>query len=296
MNDVVKHTKPFQIVPQNLQEAMKLADIMSASSLCPPQFKGKSGDVLIAMQMGSEVGLSPMQALQSIAVINNRPCVWGDAAIALVKVHPRFEYIKEWHQGDIKNGNRICYCEVKRKGEDAQMRSFSIEQAIRAGLWEKAGTWKQYPDRMLQLRARGFALRDVFPDALKGLSVAEEVMDLPTEDYHEIKIDKPARGVAQLKEKLGINVDQVTGEIINGELTSIDVGLEIPSTQTIDDDIENIMKSENIEKLEETYRGIYKFWLSNKDKDALQKVMTAKDKKKAELEMKEFNDEIDKAV
>ena len=33
---------------------------------------------------------------------------------------------------------------------------------------------------MLQLRARGFALRDAFPDVLKGLVTAEEAQDYPT--------------------------------------------------------------------------------------------------------------------
>ena len=33
------------------------------------------------------------------------------------------------------------------------------------------------------MRARAFALRDVFPDVLRGLPVAEEVMDTPTEKH-----------------------------------------------------------------------------------------------------------------
>jgi hypothetical protein len=33
---------------------------------------------------------------------------------------------------------------------------------------------------MLQMRARGFALRDAFPDALRGMVTAEEASDYPT--------------------------------------------------------------------------------------------------------------------
>jgi hypothetical protein len=33
---------------------------------------------------------------------------------------------------------------------------------------------------MLQMRARGFALRDAFPDVLRGLITAEEASDYPT--------------------------------------------------------------------------------------------------------------------
>ena len=50
----------------------------------------------------------------------------------------------------------------------------------KAGLWGKAGPWSQYPKRMLQMRARSFALRDKFADALSGLLMAEEVQDYST--------------------------------------------------------------------------------------------------------------------
>src|SRR5690606_39168844 len=43
------------------------------------------------------------------------------------------------------------------------------------------GPWTQYPKRMRQMRARAFALRDVFPDVLRGMPIAEAVMDTPAE-------------------------------------------------------------------------------------------------------------------
>ena len=52
-----------------------------------------------------------------------------------------------------------------------------MEDAKLAGLTTRSPVWKSYPKRMLQMRARGFALRDQFADALKGLSSAEEVRD-----------------------------------------------------------------------------------------------------------------------
>jgi hypothetical protein len=63
---------------------------------------------------------------------------------------------------------------------------FTVADAKKAGLWGKTGPWTQYPKRMLQMRARGFALRDAFPDVLKGLVTAEEAQDYPaTQPAHE---------------------------------------------------------------------------------------------------------------
>jgi hypothetical protein len=58
-------------------------------------------------------------------------------------------------------------------------RSFSVADAKKASLWGKAGPWSNYPKRMLQMRARSWALRDAFPDVLRGIGIKEEQHDIP---------------------------------------------------------------------------------------------------------------------
>lgn len=128
-------------------------------------------DIMIAVQHGLEVGLSPMSALQNIAVVNGKPCIYGDAALALCCSHPAFLDIEETVDGN------TATCTVKRRDRSPVVRKFSEADAKKAGLWGKQGPWSSYPSRMLQMRARSWALRDAFPDALKGLGVAEEVRD-----------------------------------------------------------------------------------------------------------------------
>lgn len=168
------HTQ-FLITPQNLTEAMEYAKMISNSSFCPKDMRGKPGDVLIAVQMGAEVGISPIQALQNIAVINGRPCIWGDAALALVQSCSHYVSHREWEE--TTTDGLVAHCAVTRRGSEEYVKTFSEKDAKKAGLWSKPGVWQQYPSRMLQMRARGFALRDKFADALKGLSIREEVED-----------------------------------------------------------------------------------------------------------------------
>ena len=168
--------------PTTLQEAMKFSDILASSTMVPRDFQGKPGNVLVAIQWGREVGLGPLQALQNIAVINGRPSIWGDAALALVRGHPDCLSVQEGVEGE--GEARQGWCEVTRRGEQPQRRTFSVTDAKRAGLLNKPGPWTQYPDRMLQLRARGFAIRDVFPDALRGVMTREEAEDMPAEPRH----------------------------------------------------------------------------------------------------------------
>ena len=98
--------------------------------------------------------------------------------MALVQSSPVCEYIREYFEGEGKTLTAVC--EAKRRGYPAPtVVRFSVADAEKAGLLGKSGPWSQYRDRMLQLRARGFALRNAFADALRGLITAEEAQDYP---------------------------------------------------------------------------------------------------------------------
>jgi hypothetical protein len=169
------------LAPQNMTEAMEFSKILATSNMVPAAYKGKPQDILVAIGWGYEVGLQPMQALQNIAVINGKPSVYGDAALALVKADSRCAGVKEWIEGE--GDDMTAHCLVKRRyNEDMEetVATFSVMDAKQARLWGKQGPWQQYPKRMLAMRARGFAIRDAFPDAMKGMITAEEAQDYPT--------------------------------------------------------------------------------------------------------------------
>ena len=65
-------TQAFNLVPRNLDDALKISNTLSKSGLVPKDFQGKPENVFVAIQWGLELGLAPLQALQSIAVINGR--------------------------------------------------------------------------------------------------------------------------------------------------------------------------------------------------------------------------------
>ena len=174
--------------PKSFEEAMRIASVLAASDMVPKDFKGKPENCLIAMQWGLEIGLPGLQALQNIAVINGRPSIWGDAAKALCIASPNCEDIKEFVEGD--GDSMVAVCIAKRKNKAPIEQRFSVDDAKKAGLWGKQGPWQNYPKRMLQMRARGFALRDAFPDSLRGISIAEEQQDLVEIDVTTGEITK----------------------------------------------------------------------------------------------------------
>lgn len=177
----------FDLSPRNFDEAIAFSERLARSNFVPQEFKGKPEDCLVAMQFGYELGLKPLQALCNIAVIRGRPTVWGDAVPALVMAHPLFESLDETDDG------HTATCKIKRRGNPAQVRTFSMDDAKLAGLAGKTGPWTQYPKRMRQMRARSFAVRDVFPDALRGVQIAEEMLDMGfAEQVQTERIEPPA--------------------------------------------------------------------------------------------------------
>lgn len=173
------------IIISQYDELVRFAETVANSGLSPKGME-KPQAVFVAVQMGLEVGLTPMAALQNVAVVNGRPTLWGDAQLAVCRGTGELETFEEWFEvaGQRTSRNPSEYkddtaavCKVKRAGGQEVESAFSVADAKRAGLWGKAGPWTQYPFRMLRNRARSFALRDTFGDALKGFRSAEEARD-----------------------------------------------------------------------------------------------------------------------
>lgn len=180
----------------SMDDAFRFAKMVASSEFAPKDFRGKPESCLLAIQHGSEIGLAPMQSLQCIAVINGRPSIWGDAAKALCLSSANCEWITEDVTGE--GDAMVAICTAKRRGNPTPTVSrFSVADAKVAKLWGKRGRdgqdtpWVTSPKRMLQLRARGFALRDAFPDVLKGLVTAEEAQDYPAAEPARTPQAKP---------------------------------------------------------------------------------------------------------
>lgn len=165
-------------LPTTKEDLYKLAEMYAKSNLTPACFRGKSADIVIAWSLGFPLGLNMMQCLLGIAVINGRPSLWGDVLNGLILSQLDLEIFDE-----VFDKNKFEWtCTIKRKGRNKIVRTFSKEDAVVAGLWDdpsKKHTWGKYPKRMVQMRCRGFCVRDAYADKLCGLGVEPgEIIDI----------------------------------------------------------------------------------------------------------------------
>lgn len=161
------------IVPTSIEEVFRLATAIAKSGMAPRDMSTPE-KLTVAILHGLEIGIPPMMAINKIAVVNGRPTLWGDAIPALL-LSKGFKIREEIETGP---SGRAAICTVIRPNGETIERTFSETDAKTAGLWGKPGPWKQYPDRMLQMRARGLAARDGAADVLSGIYLAEEAQDI----------------------------------------------------------------------------------------------------------------------
>lgn len=220
-------TKPMGIVPQSFEEVQRLASMVVASGLWKGDKKDtdqqKHAKATMAIMQGLECGVPPIQAIQSIAVINGKCVMYGDLLTALL-----------WANGfDIEqtitgNGDqRTATCTITRPNGKKITRSFSVADAKKARLWDERQTvkkqwdgkwedkpndspWFRFGDRMLGWRALGWAQKDGASDVTKGLQVREEVeADLPMRD---ITPPPAALELPDIPEPLPIEVEEPSDE------------------------------------------------------------------------------------
>lgn len=170
------------MVPQSIQQVGKLARMIALAEWASPSLRDLEGNYVLqrielAIMHGATVGLGPIAAVQSIALINGMPTIWGDGALALVERSGLLEDMIEQYEFDEEEG-LTAICTMKRRHRPTPITNrFSIAMADQARLTQKEGPWKTYPQRMLRMRARSWALRDGFADVLRGLHIREELDD-----------------------------------------------------------------------------------------------------------------------
>ncbi len=198
------------LMPQTLDEAVRLAKWYSASGLVPKSFDSPE-KVFVGLQICYELGIPPLTGLRQIAVIKGTPALFGDLPLALVRRSKLLKkitetyYNKEGKEISTENQNLqdpvyrcICYAE-RFNGDDIETgtASFSIKEATEANLLV-SDSWKKYPKDMLTYRARSRVLKSLFPDVLNGIAIKEY-------DYgmHETEVVEPKTSLVEgLREEI----------------------------------------------------------------------------------------------
>lgn len=137
----------------------------------------KPSEVMMAVQMGAELGFSLMQSLQVIHVIEGRPSLSVEAQAAKVEADGVLEPgTKVYHRFEGEGENLACIAwSTPRGGERIESEPVYLHEFKHL---RNRDNWKNYPKRMLKARAVGWHVRDYYAASVRNLPTAEEMRDL----------------------------------------------------------------------------------------------------------------------
>jgi hypothetical protein len=135
---------------------------------------------IIKILAGREMGLTPIQSMNSVYIIDNKIGYETKILLSKLKKSGKYDYKVVF---SVKDGKLFAACvEIfKVKGDDLislGSSTFSILDAARIGLINRT-TYKNYPNLMLFYRAASSAMTIYCPDILDGIPLVENFEEIP---------------------------------------------------------------------------------------------------------------------
>ena len=162
----------------------KMAGFLAQSDLIPPAYQNKIGKCLIALDISSRLGLSPMAVMQNSQVVRGKFSWTGIACKAMIDGCGRFRKPTVYREvGERGTDSWGFYLE----GEDKYgniIKGVTVNVAMsKAEVWYNQNPkWKSMTELMLKYRASAFFMRTECSALAMGFLTSEENEDIAYAD------------------------------------------------------------------------------------------------------------------
>ena len=194
--------------------AMRMANALAASTVIPKEYQGNPSNTLIALEMASRMGTSPMQVMQNLFVINGRPSWSSQYIIAVINASRKYKHELKFELTG-KGDNMACYAwTTDKNGERIEGPVISMQMAKDEGWVQKNGSkWKTMPEVMIRYRAASFFGRLYCSDMIMGIYSQEEVYELADDEYFVSAQDEAEATIAKNANSEMIDAGEVTPNV-----------------------------------------------------------------------------------
>lgn len=194
-------TPGFSYITAGLQERADYIARLAPSTILPTAYRDNAANAFVAAETGAALGLEPLQALASIAVINGRATLSSDLMAAVIR--------RAGHTLRIVENSPESVTATLIRADDKTFKfevTWDKDKAAKAGLWGQRGPWSQYPTQMLRARAITEVARQGASEALMGMIYSPEDFGATITDTGEvleaeIVDDAPAKPAPAAKPK-----------------------------------------------------------------------------------------------
>jgi len=153
---------------------------------------------------GRELGISPINSMSGIHIIEGKPALSSNLLAALIKRSGKYDYrIK------VSTDTQCSLMFLQKVGnvwEEVGLSEFSIEDAKRAGVIRAGGSWSKFPKAMLFARALSQGERMFCPDvSISPLYVPEELGADVNESGEVVSVPSKSSDVARTTKPIPIS-------------------------------------------------------------------------------------------
>lgn len=174
-----------------LSEQIQYANAVARAGLLPQAYRNKPADIIVAMGLGQSMGLSPMESVYRINVIQGKPTASAELIAAQVR--------KAGHKLRLKKdeARQSVTCTIIRADDPEAPFSVTRDRrwAEQMGLINKDNYRKQ-PMTMLTWRAITACAREACPEALYGVAYTpDEMHDMDPQPAEVVTVEAEAQPV-----------------------------------------------------------------------------------------------------
>lgn len=198
MTEIARRTNQ-QVVPHmSMNDKMQYAQALAQASLLPKQYQRNPGNVLLAVELGESLGIPPIQAINTVHVIEGKPSASSGLISALVR--------RAGHTLRVKGNDQAATAEIVRSDDPDFTYSvtWDMGRARNAGVTGK-DNWKKYPAAMLKARAITEVARDACQEALMGVQYTPEELGAVVDEEGNVVDQSGPRGAQPRGGRFGLS-------------------------------------------------------------------------------------------
>lgn len=176
----VKETSIFNSIA-SFENGQRIAKMLCTSDLVPQVYKNNVQNTMVALEMSTRIGISPLMVMQNLDIIQGKPSWRSTFIIAALNSCGRFKPLRfEFVGSDPKADGYGCKAFTDDYEGNRLTGPLVTWEMVKAEGWlSKPGSkWKTMPELMFQYRAASFFGRLYAPDILNGMQSVEEIKDI----------------------------------------------------------------------------------------------------------------------
>ena len=205
--------------------ASRASKAFASSSIVPKEYQGSEANCLIAIDMATRLGISPLMVMQQLYIVNGRPAWSSQFLAAMINNSGKFKTPIQYEL-DGEGDDLLCYAWVLNKnGEKITGPIITMQMAKDEGWVNKNGSkWKTMPEVMIRYRAVSFFARLHCSELTMGFYTDDEIRETEYKEY----IDPAEKLATEVSENANVTPLDIT---LDGEVIS-----DTPSAETVPED------------------------------------------------------------